>query len=422
MQYTRKVLPNGLRLITVPMVDNPTVTVLVLVEAGSKYESKEENGISHFLEHMCFKGTHRRPNSSTISTELDSLGAHYNAFTSQEYTGYYAKVQFGQLASALDIVSDMYLNPLFKPTEIEKEKGVIIEEINMYEDLPQAKVAHIFAELLFTDQPAGRPILGPISNIQKMTQADFIKYRARCYKPASTTVIISGNIVEAEVQAEVSKIFSGLVGEGKGEKPAVKINQTVPQTALFQKDTDQSHLIFGVRSFCLTDKRSPVLRVLRGVLGGGMSSRLFKILRDELGVCYYVSASADQSTDHGEFYVKAGVDSKRVDEVVQVLITECNKLKTDLVPEAELLKTKQHLIGSLFLGLESSDDLAEFYGGQEIVNEQIKTPLEVKAEIESVTALQIQQVAKDIFVDAGLNLAVVGRFQDQKHFLNLLKF
>lgn len=421
MNYKKTILKNGLRVITVPMKDNPTVTVFVLVEAGSKYETKDKNGLSHFLEHMCFKGTQKRPNSSDIGTELDTIGSIYNAFTGHEYTGYYAKAEYRNIDKLLDVVSDMYLNPIFDEKEIEKEKGVILEEINMYEDLPQRKVQNLIMELVYGDQPVGWDITGPKDNIKKFTKQDFVDYRNKLYVAPATTVIVAGNFSEGEVLKDVEKIFSTMPKLVKGEKNKVKENQTKPEVAIFKKDTDQTHIVLGLRTFDTYDERSKIMEVLVGVLDAGMSSRLFKKLRDEMGVCYYVNAGQDSFTDHGLFSISAGVDNKRVKEVITVILNELNKLKTELVSEQELNKVKQNLIGTMYLGLESSNSLAKFYGFQEIMNENIKTPEEVKAEIESVTADDIKNLAIEIFKTEVLNLAIVGRFDDKGEFEEILK-
>lgn len=422
MNYTRTVLDNGLRLITVPIKDNPTVTVMVLVEAGSKYETKDKNGISHFLEHMCFKGTERRPNNSDISSELDSLGSVYNAYTSDEKTCYFAKAEARHLDKILDVVSDMYLHPIFDEKEIEKEKGVIIEEINMYEDLPQRKVQLVFMDLLYGDQPAGWDIAGPKENIRGMSREDFLNYRSKFYGPKATAVVVVGNFDEAKVKESISKIFGDIATQPKGEKIKTIERQNQPQIKIFHKDTDQTHLVLGVRTFDTYDKRTRILDVLTGVLSGGMSARLFKKLRDEMGICYYVRAEADDSTDTGVLTVSAGVDNKRVREAITAIMEELKRLKDELVSPSELQKIKQHLMGTLTLGLESSDELASFYGGQEIENKPIKRPEEIKEEIEAVTAEEIKKLAGEIFVNKGLNLAIVGRFTDPTKFLDLLTF
>ena len=215
------VLPNKLRFIIVPQKDSLTVTVAVLVAAGSKYETNDINGLSHFLEHMCFKGTEKRPRPIDIASELDGMGAHYNAFTSHEYTSYYAKVRGTLFSKALDVVSDLYLHPTFRKEDIEIERGVIIEEINMYEDNYPRKVEELFFELVYGDQPAGWSIAGTKENIKKLTREDFISYREKNYLPESTVVVVSGNVDAEEAEKELKKQFSSLVEGQKMEKEKV---------------------------------------------------------------------------------------------------------------------------------------------------------------------------------------------------------
>ncbi|MDB5259015.1 MAG: processing protease [Candidatus Taylorbacteria bacterium] len=425
MKFTKTTLKNGLRLVTVPMPANPAVTVLVLVEAGSKYESKAESGISHFLEHMVFKGTTKRPKASLISRELDSIGAHYNAFTGQEYTGYYAKVDKRHTALALDIVSDMYADPLLDAAEIEKEKGVIIEELRMYQDLPHRHVQDLFLELVYGDQPAGWKIVGNEGTIKSFTRDHFIDYRSRHYVAPATTVIVSGSFDEASIAGEVEKAFAKISGGpdiAKALKPKVIEAQAKPEAKVHFRETDQTHLVIGVRSFDTFSKYDPALKVLSTVLGKGMSSRLFTILRDEMGVCYYVNADNDGYTDTGLFTVSAGVDNKRVEEVLKVIMREFRRLTNEAVPAHELQKAKDFMLGSTVLGLETSDAQAEFFGMQETVKGKIRSFEEISAEIMAVTAEDLQNVAKLIFVDQGLNLALVGRYQDASALMPVLTF
>ncbi len=422
MQYTKKVLKNGLRIITVPMKSNPTVTVLILVEAGSNYEDKENNGISHFLEHMCFKGTSKRLTSADISKELDGIGSINNAFTSQEYTGYYAKADYKNADQMLDIVSDIYLNSTFPEKELEKEKGVIIEEINMYKDLPRRIVIEEFYKLLYGDQPAGRSTIGPKENIQKMQRRDFIDYRHKHYVASATTVIVAGKIDEKDVLKKVQTLFKDVSKWKKEEKKRAVEYQATPQVRVFYKDTDQTHIVLGNRSFNIYNKYNPIIRVLAGVLSGGMSSRLFQKMREEMGICYYVGADNDAFTDHGAFAVFAGVDSARVKDAIVAILAELKKMRTELVGKEELHKVKKYLIGKLNLGLESSDSVAEFYGGQEVLRENIKTPEDIIKEIEKVTAEEIKYVAERIFKDETLNLAIVGKFRNEKEFKDVLKY
>ncbi len=422
MNFTKKVLKNGLRVITVPMKDNPTVTVLVLVEAGSKYEDKKVNGISHFLEHMCFKGTIKRPKAVDISRELDSLGSQYNAFTSQEYTGYYAKSDAKHFKQIFDVVSDIYLNSIFPEAEMQKEKGVIIEEINMYEDMPQRHVQDLMMKLLYGDQPAGWNIAGEKKNILNMKRDDFVTYKKQHYLPESTILVVAGKVTEEEVETEVNKIFKDIESGQKGKKIKTKDIQKKPEVLVNYKKTDQTHFVLGMRTYDLFDKKNAALSVLSGILGGGMSSRLFVKLREEMGVCYYVRAYNDAYTDHGFFQVSAGVDNKRIDEVIKVVLGECNKLKNSKVSDEELNKVKECLIGNMKLSLELSDDIANFYGGQELLKREIRGAEEKAKEIRKVTALEVQSLAKEIFRNNKLNLAFIGPFKDKAKFLKVLKF
>ncbi len=413
MKFTKTTLANGLRLVTIPIPENPSVTVLVMVAAGSKYETKDISGISHFLEHMVFKGTPRRPSASDISRELDAIGAQYNAFTSQEFTGYYAKADAKHLDRVLDVVADMCQNPLFDESEIAKEKGVIIEELRMYRDLPQHRVHNVLTNLLYGDQPAGWEVIGTEETIKSFTRQSFLEYRAHHYVASATTVVVSGNLEEVSVRKAVEQAFDKISTEGKGSKLPVLEKQTAPALRIEAKDTDQTHLVLAVRTFPILDSRAPIMQVLTAVLGGGMSSRLFSKMRDELGICYYIRASHDPSTDHGSFTIAAGVDNSRVVEGLRGIIGECRRLKDELVPAAELQKAKDYLAGTTMLELETSDAQAEFVGLQEILKSQVETPQEFIAKISAVTAEQIQTLAREIFVDKGLNLALVGRSKEQ---------
>ena len=422
MKFSKKVLHNGLRVITVPMKDNPTATVLVLVEAGSKYETKKINGLSHFLEHMCFKGTIKRPKAIDISKELDAIGSQYNAFTAQEYTGYYAKSDAKHFKQIFDVVSDIYLNSTFPEAEMQKEKGVIIEEINMYEDMPPRHVQDLFMKLLYGNQPAGWNVAGEKKNILNMKRNDFVNYKKMHYLPEATVMIVAGQITKKEVLNEVKKIFGKVSRGKKSPKVKVKEKQTKPEMLLKFKKTDQTHFVLGVRTYDLFSKKNAALSVLGGILGGGMSSRLFQKLREEMGVGYYVRAYNDAYTDHGFFQVSAGVDNKRIYEVIEAVLEECRKLKTEKVFEDELNKVKECLIGNMKLSLESTDDIANFYGGQELLKREIKSAEEKANEIRKVTANQIQEIAKYIFSNKKLNLALVGPFKEKGKFLKTLKF
>lgn len=420
MRFKKTTLKNGLRIITVPMKESTAVTVLVAVEAGSKYETKDINGLSHFLEHMCFKGTKRRISSNEISRELDSIGAQYNAFTGQELTGYYAKVHPCHFDKALNIIADMYLHPTLPAEEIEKEKGVIVEEINMYEDLPQRHVQEVFSDLMYGDQPAGWSIAGPKEVVKGMTRDHFVNYRDKHYVAKSTMVIVSGKFNEKKAIKDIEKAFAQIQTKSKPKKLAVKEDQKDIRIRLQVKPTDQAHAVIGVRTFGAKDKRAPVLQVLQGVLGAGMSSRLFQKLRDEMGICYYVKTNAEEFTDHGFLSVSTGVDIKRAPQAIEAVCKELSRLKTELVSKEELIKVKDCLIGNMYLSLETSDSLGEFYGIQEILTGKIKTAEEIEKKIRAVTPKQIKDLASQIFVNKNLNLAVVSSISDENIFKKVL--
>lgn len=421
MKFTKKTFKNGLRLITIPSESSLAVTVLVLVETGSKYETKDKNGLSHFLEHMCFKGTKKRPKAIDISSELDSLGAQYNAFTSHEYTGYYAKTDSRHLDKALDIVSDIYLNQIFDEKEIEKEKGVICEEINMYEDLPQRKVQDLIMKILYGDQPAGWNIAGEKDTVRSFKKEDFFKYRNEHYVAGATTVVVAGKFDKETIVKKIEDKFKEMNSGKKNSKQEVVDSQSSPDALIFNKKSDQTHLVLASRSFKATDKNNYVIDVLSHILGGGMSSRLFQKVREEMGAAYYVHSANESFTDHGFFEISAGVDHSKIEDVITAIVSELKRISTELVPEKELKRVKDSIIGNIFLSLETSDSIASFFGGQEVVKGEIISPEEFAKKIKSVTAKEIMSMAKKIFVEKNLNLAVIGPFEDKEKFVKLLK-
>ncbi|MEI6297051.1 MAG: pitrilysin family protein [bacterium] len=420
MNYSKKQLSNGLRIITIPKKDTLAVTVLVLVEAGSKYENKENNGLSHFLEHMCFKGTKNRPKAMDISSELDSLGAQYNAFTGHEFTGYYAKVSSNHFDKALDIVSDLYLNPTFNEAEIEKEKGVIVEEINMYEDLPQHKVQDLFMEVLYGDQPAGWNIAGKKEVVRVFNKDNFLKYRGEHYVSSSTIVVVAGNFDEEKALKDIELKFAGMSTGEKSKKEKVIEVQSSPIAFVKNKSSDQTHLVLGVRTFGINDSRNYTMDVISWILGGGMSSRLFQKIREELGAAYYIRCTNNSFTDHGFLEASAGADNKRVKEVIKAVLEEFGKLKKDKVEEKELSRIKDSIVGNIFLGLETSDSVANFLGSQEVLKGKMITPEEYAENIKKVTAEEILEVSNLIFDKSKLNLALIGPFEDGDGFVSLL--
>ena len=403
------------------MNESLTTAVLVLVEAGSKYETKEVNGLSHFLEHMCFKGTKKRPRSIDISSELDGIGAAYNAFTSMEYTGYFAKARPDNFDIILDVVSDIYLNQIFETKEIDKERGVIIEEINMYEDLPMRKVHELFTNLLYADQPAGWDIAGRKEVIKKLNREDFLKYRQEHYLSQSTLVVVAGKFNEEEAIEKTKQAFSEIKISKKTPKVKTVEYQEKPEVLLKHKETDQTHLVLGVRAFNVFDERKYALEILADILGGGLSSRLFQRIREEMGAAYYVSADADLYTDHGYLAVSAGVSNNKINQVIEVILEEFKKIVARPIENKELQRVKEHLIGYLVVGLETSDQLAGFYGGQEIITRKIIAPKDAIKKIQAVKSEEISGVASEIFQNQKLNLAIIGPFKEKEGLEKILK-
>ena len=421
-KFTKETWPNGLRAIYVPMKGTQTVTILVLVGTGSRYETKNINGISHFLEHMFFKGTKKRPGKSDIAHELDAVGAAYNAFTDKELTGYWVKTDSKHTDLAFDVVSDIFLNSTIPAEEIEKERGVIIGEIDMYEDTPTRKVGDLFEELLYGDQPAGWDIAGRKEVIRSLKREDFIDYLSKHYKSENVVICIAGNITLAKAKSKVKKYFKTIT-KGKSEKPApCKESQSSPEIKLSYKKTDQTHIIIGTRAYNLFDPRRWALGLLGTILGGGMSSRLFIRIRDELGLGYYIRAGSSLSTDHGYFEVSAGVDTKRVYEAVEAIMAELRKVRKDGITEKELRKAKDFIRGGTLLSLESSDEMASFFGLQELMMNEILTVEQKFSMMEKVKAEDIKDVANDIFQDKSLNLALIGPIREKQGFEKILKF
>ena len=418
--YKKTVLKNGLRIITVPAKSTKAVTVMALVGTGSKYETKEINGISHFLEHMFFKGTKNRPDKLKIAEDLDKVGGNFNAFTGFDYTGYYAKVACEKFDLAMDWVSDIYLNSLLPAVEIDKERGVIIEEINMYYDHPMKYVCDLWQELLYGDQPAGWNIAGTKETVSQIAQEQMIDYRLRQYVASNTIVVIAGNIVADEAILSAQKYFNSINQTlPKGKLPVVE-SQNKPAILLQKRTTDQTHIALGVRAYNLFNKKHYALELLGVILGGMMSSRLWIEVREKLGLAYYLRGEAQMDADTGSFVVNAGLDSKKVDLGIAVILKEFKKIKENKISNEELQKAKDNIVGKTTIALESSDALASFYAEQELIEGKILSPEQLYAKIEKVTLEDIKEVAQEIFVPEKLNLAMIGPYDDASRFQKLL--
>ena len=398
-----------------------TVTVLVMVATGSKYETKKTNGISHFLEHMVFKGTQKRPTTLDITEAIDEVGGEYNAFTSKEYTGYYAKVASRHKRLIMDVISDIFLNSTLDYKEIEKERGVIIEELNMYLDTPIAYVNDLFEKLLYGDQPAGWLITGTKENIKALNRYNLLNYFKKQYIASNTAVLVIGDIDKAETEKETEEYFKNIREGRHKDKLAVKETQDEPESLIHYKKTDQTHFCLGVRSYPIGSKDYFILQVLTSIFGGGMSSRLFIEVREKRGLAYHIHCSSDNCTDTGYLVVQAGVGNSKIDESIKVILNEFCKIKNKKVSEKELTKSKEYIKGKLLLSLESSSAVASWLAHQEILKGEILTVDEVFKKIDAVTSEDIQRVANDIFQNRGLNLAVIGPFADKDKFDKFLK-
>ena len=421
LDYKFSTLESGLRLVCVPMPSTRTATVLVLVGTGSKYETKDINGISHFLEHMMFKGTKKRPDKLQIARELEGIGADFNAFTGKEYTGYYAKASVSKLDAISDVVFDIFLNSRLAAEDIDVERGVIIEEINMYRDLPQRYVGDLFEKLLYGDQPAGWDIAGEKEIITSLQRKQFVDYFDTHYIASNTVVAVAGNIDPIEVKKVTENYFKDIRQADKVSKLAVVEKQLSAQILVHYKKTDQSHFILGFRGYNMFDKRKHAADVLALVLGGGMSSRLFQEVRDKRGLAYYVNAGQDNYTDSGVFAASAGVNNDKAAEAVKVIVDEFVKIKDKGITKEELQHAKDQIEGNLAISLENSRSVIQAYAWPALFEGKVLTPEEELDKIKKVTLSDVMEVAAEIFKEDKLNFALIGPFEGDDKFKSLLK-
>ncbi len=413
-------LKNGIDLIVIPQKDSPSISVAVLARAGSAYETKNLNGISHFLEHMFFKGTKSRPTPMMIASEFESLGASFNAFTSRDLTAYWGKVAYPNGEKIMDLISDMYCNPLFDEKQIEKEKGVIIEEINMYEDDPRYKVSQILERTMYGNQPAGWDVAGPKENIKKITREDFIKYRTQHYNTLKSFLVVAGNIDVKTALAWGNKYLSS-IKRGKIIKPQkFSDSQTKPAFGYKFRELDQTHFIMAFKAFSIFSKERFVLALLSDIIGGGMSSRLFQKIREELGAAYYVGSSPTLYGTHGYLDIFAGVNHGKSEIALKAIRDELQSIVKNGVTQQELDRVKEHRMGQFLLSLETSSDLAFYYGEQKVVTGKMMSPEEVIKNIKSVTKERISRLAKQVLDNSKLNFAVIGPYKSINHFKKLL--
>ncbi|MBI1984875.1 MAG: insulinase family protein [Candidatus Wildermuthbacteria bacterium] len=416
----KTVLKNGLRVLTVPHHDTKAVTVFVFVGTGSKYETKKQNGISHFLEHMFFKGTKKRPTPLEVMETIDRVGGMFNAFTGEEYTGYFVKVQYEKASIALDLVADIFFNSLFPSEEIQKEKGVVIEEINIYKDNPMRRIDDLWKQVLYGDQPAGWNTAGSKETVSAFSRTDLLSYMHSQYVSSNALVCVAGNMKEENIIKEVTKLFGRMNGTEFKGKLKVLESQKAPCVLLEEKKTDQTRLALGARGYNIFHPARYAQEVLATMLGGMASSRLFLEVREKLGITYDIRTESDSDTDTGFLVSVAGVPHQKAEVAIQTILKEYQKVALRKASPAELKKVKDHMKGAMELGLESSEAKASFYGMQELLEKKTMSPEQVYARIEKVRAEDVRRVAEALFVKKNLNLAVLGPAKNKEHFEDLL--
>ncbi len=409
-------------IILVPNKETKAITFEVLYKVGSREESKNNNGVSHFLEHLMFKGTEKRPKTVDISKELDGIGAEYNAFTGKDHTGYYIKADQDNLPLAIEMLSDMLHNSKFDKEEMDKERGVIIEEINMYEDNPLMYIGDVFESLIYKDTKLGYSIGGPKENIVNLSRNALYNYYQKYYYSANSIICLAGNFNEKKALKLINKFFPIEKKRGRAEfKKVKKTKQANPQISIIKRDIEQTQLLLGFKSIAKKDKNFLRTQVLANILGGTMSSRLFLEIREKRGLCYFIKASSDGYEDLTSFNIQAGLNKEKTYEALKAIKEELNKLKKDGISEEELKKSKDNIKGRLILKLESVTAKLNLYASQELLGKDIKEIDEILKELDGITLKQVNNMTKNIISWSQSNLAIIGPWQSKNKFLNILK-
>jgi len=416
--FERATLSNGIRVLTAPMPHAQSVSCFVMFAAGARYERRDEGGIAHFAEHMFFKGTERRPTARHIATEIDGIGGEFNAFTGKEYTGYYVKCAAETRDVALDVLVDMLRNSRFDPEEIEREKGVIVEEMNMYFDTPRDFIGGVYENLLYGDQPLGRDIIGTKETVRAATRDTFTAFTDRWYRPERMVVGLGGLVGDGLVE-KLEELLGSIEPRDTGHPEPVEIPANGRAVRVHTKQSDQAHLVLGARGYPIGHPDRYALQLATTVLGGGMSSRLFTEVRERRGLAYYVFGTSQGYTDAGSTHAQAGVDINRIDDAVTTIAAELRRMADEPVPAEELEKARAFAKGRFVLGLESPHGTIMFGLRREVLEGRAEEPQAILDAIDAVTAEDIQRIAQEI-VDDGPYLAVIGPFDDAERFERLL--
>lgn len=416
--HTLETLDNSLSFISAPVPESESANLLILVKAGSRYETGRTNGLAHFAEHLVFKGTKSYPDSMALARAVESVGGRQNAFTNQEAIGFWISTASENLLEVLPVLVDLVFNPLLRHEDLGMEKGVIIEEINRYEDIPQHKVESLIERVLWSNNSLGRDILGTKEVVRSLKREDFANYLETFFSPRNMVAGVAGNFSEG-----LAKEFKTTLGQRPSfEVPplvAVEDQQTGPQLAVFQKETEQTHFCLNFKGYPYRHPDRRALSLVAAILGGGMSSRLFCEIREKRGLAYAISASSYCFQDVGALQVYGGVVTDKARGAVEITLEEIRKL-VPTVDEAELEDNKRYLKGGLALSLETNSSLNSFLCSQQLLIGEIKTYDQVCAEIDAVTLKDIKRVAGDVFVDSKLNFALVGPFDDEEPFRKIL--
>ncbi|PIS13719.1 MAG: hypothetical protein COT67_00400 [Candidatus Tagabacteria bacterium CG09_land_8_20_14_0_10_41_14] len=408
IKFQKKVLSNGLRVIVAPMENTQAVTLLVLVGVGSRYETKKISGISHFLEHLFFKGTKSRPKSGHVHRDLDKIGAIHNAFTSKETTGFWVKSSAKDFDTSLDIVSDILLESLFKKEEIEKERGVIIQEISMYEDEPMRKVWDVLESLTYGDHPIGWSIVGEKETVSSIRRSDIIAYKNKNYLSQNMVVVVAGAVDSFVAFEKIGNVFKK-IKKGKNKRALkARISQKNPRVKIINKPSDQTHLAMAVRGYDMYDKKRHALNLLAVILGGNASSKLFDEIREKLGLAYYVFANSDQSTDCGYLGIGIGVSHDNSERAVKKTFEILRALKKEVLSQNELKFAKSFLRGQMALKMETTDEVAAFCASRELFYKKIEQPEDMLKKIEKVTGSDILKITRELFVPSRINISAIG--------------
>ena len=409
VNYTK--LKNGVRVLTVPLPGVDSVTAMILCKTGSRNETLPQAGISHVLEHMVFKGTTKYPSPMAIAEAVDGIGAEQNAFTSKEYTGYYITSAAKHLGLTLDIQSQMLTAPLLPQDDLNREREVIVEEINMYEDQPMSKANEEFENLMYDGSAMGRMIIGTKETVRATTSEDLRRYMDRWYRGSNMLVVIAGKITNpkfsnSQMEDLLEEKF-GNMGSGTIDNYETMAEYGKAEARHFKKKTEQAHFYLGVPGLAITDPRRYALQMGQVVLGGGMSSRLFNEIREKRGLAYYVKADLDLNFDCGYLGVRAGVKLEKLGEAMKVVKEEMLKL-VETITETELAKAKEFVLGHMPLSLEGSMDVAQFYGMRALVMDEIRHPDEVTKKVGSVTLDEVKKVVSELVSEDKIRSVVVG--------------